>query len=248
MIIGCGVSEKNITSVDPLVKEDKTLEEISEEEDGEEAKMAEEDSENRHATTDEMNTSDERLPEDKELPEDEGIGDGGFREVTMQELVELSTFVEQMDAYGFLMSEYSIPEEADLGQVFYSGAGKAGSMENEEYAAYLKAMNQEEMFTDCVKVSKGDAQDVVMRRLGVDLEEMNTENIGVYLPEYDAYYHECGDTNYMKYSCVDGLVNNNIYTVEFTAATNTGWEFETVQTVLEKTEEGYRFISNMKME
>lgn len=235
MAVGCRASREDVASKDEIVKES---EQAVYETESEEILGSEAESEYEEIPQDAI------VSDDEELPEDEGIGDGGFREVTMQEILELTDFIERMDAYGFLMSEYSIPQEADLGPVFYSGAGKAASMEEDEYTAYLSAMNQEEMFTDCVKVTRSDVEDIVMKRLGLNLDEMLTVDIGVYLSEFDAYYHECGDTNYMKYSCTGGLVNHNVYTVEFATVADNAWEFQEVQTILEKTEEGYRFISN----
>lgn len=58
--------------------------------------------------------------EDTEPTED---GDGSLRELTQQELADLTAYVQRLDTCGFLMSDYSSPEEADLGWVFYSGAG-----------------------------------------------------------------------------------------------------------------------------
>ena len=176
-----------------------------------------------------------------------GDGDGGFREFTDLEKEELTNFVRRWDAYGFLLSEYTIPEEVNLGEVFYSGAGASEDVSSDEIKAYLKACNQEEMFTDCVKVSKQSVESILDKRLGMTLDEANLSDIGVYLPEYDAYYHECGDTNYMAFTCVEGLANNNVYTVDFVADVDWDWEFSKVRTIMEKTEEGYRFISNTSM-
>ena len=174
-------------------------------------------------------------------------GDGGFREITDSEKEELTNFVRGWDAYGFLLSEYTMPVEVNLGEVFYSGAGASEDVSSDEIKAYLKARNQEEMFTDCVKVSKQSVESILDKRLGMTLDEANLSDIGVYLPEYDAYYHECGDTNYMAFTCVEGLANNNVYTVDFVADVDWDWEFSKVRTIMEKTEEGYRFISNTSM-
>lgn len=174
-------------------------------------------------------------------------GDGGFREITDSEKEELTNFVRGWDAYGFLMSEYTMPVEVNLGEVFYSGAGASEDISSDEIAAYLKACDQEEMNTDCVKVTKQSVESVLDKRLGMTLDEANLSDIGVYLPEYEAYYHECGDTNYMAFTCVDGLANGNVYTVDFVADVDWDWEFSKVRTIMEKTEEGYRFISNTSM-
>lgn len=203
--------------------------------------------------TEEQESEDQNLQQetvDDDWTEDDdwtGDGDGGFREITDLEKEELTNFVRRWDAYGFLLSEYTIPEEVNLGEVFYSGAGASEDVSSDEIRAYLKACNQEELFTECRKITKQSVESVLDKRLGLTLEEANLSDIGVYLPEYDAYYGECGDTNYMAFTCVEGLANNNVYTVDFVADVDWDWEFSKVRTIMEKTEEGYRFISNTSM-
>lgn len=174
-------------------------------------------------------------------------GDGGFRELTQEELDEFTQFIRGMDAYGFLLSEYTIPDEADLGEVFYSGAGLGEEMSEEEVTAYLTANQQEEMYTDCVKVPREAAEKLVQERLGMNPEDMDMDSIGVYIPDFDAYYHECGDTNYLEFTCVNGLVNGNVYTLEFKADLDWDYIYSDFQTILEKTESGYQFISNQSL-
>lgn len=180
--------------------------------------------------------------------EQETAQNASHLELTQEELDEFTQFIHGMDAYGFLLSEYIIPEEADLGEVFYSGAGLQEEISEEEITAYLTVNQQEEMYTDCVKVPREAAEKLVQERLGLGLEEMDTDSIGVYLPEFDAYYHECGDTNYLGFTCVNGLVNGNVYTLDFQADLDWDYDYANVRTILEKTESGYRFISNQCLE
>lgn len=96
-------------------------------------------------------------------------------------------------------------------------------------------------YTDCTKVKKSDIEKVVKEKLGLGIDDVVTDEIGVYLPEYDAFYFECGDTNYIKFTCISGSVENNIYTI----TCKSDLEFYSkVETVLEKTDDGFRFISN----
>ena len=177
-----------------------------------------------------------------EMDEDEPEGDGGFRELTQDELNEFTEFIHGSDAYGFLLSEYAGPIEVDLGQVFYSGAGLQKEMTSQETDAFIAA-NGGSLETDCIKVEKSDVENLVKERLGVGLDEVTTDGIGLYLPEFDAYYHECGDTNYMQYTCVSGLVNGDVYTLNFKADSDI-YAFSEVQTILQKTDNGYMFIAN----
>ena len=217
--------------------------EETEEEAGADIEMEEE-----NLTDTEEQESEDQDPQQETVDDDwTEDGDGGFREITDSEKEELTNFVRGWDAYGFLLSEYTMPVEVNLGEVFYSGAGASEDISSDEIAAYLKACDQEEMNTDCVKITKQSVESVLDKRLGMTLDEANLSDIGVYLPEYEAYYHECGDTNYMAFTCVDGLANGNVYTVDFVADVDWDWEFSKVRTIMEKTEEGYRFISNTSM-
>lgn len=177
-----------------------------------------------------------------EQESDEPEGDGGFRELTQDELNEFTEFIHGSDAYGFLLSEYAGPIDVDLGQVFYSGAGLQKEMTSQEMDAFITA-NGGSLETDCIKVEKSDVENLVRERLGVGLDEVTTDGIGLYLPEFDAYYHECGDTNYMQYTCVSGLVNGDVYTLNFKADSDI-YAFSEVQTILQKTDNGYLFIAN----
>lgn len=174
-------------------------------------------------------------------------GDGGFRELTQEELDTFTQFIRKADTYGFLLSEYTNPIEVDLGEVFYSGAGLQKDMSEEEVIAYLAACNQEEIYLDCIKIDRGDAEKLVGDKLGLALEDMDADRIGMYIPEFDAYYHECGDTNYLEFTCISGLVNGDVYTLDFKADMDWDYTYSYVQTILEKTENGYCFISNQSL-
>lgn len=174
-------------------------------------------------------------------------GDGGFRELTQEELDTFTQFIRGWDTYGFLLSEYVNPVEVDLGEVFYSGAGFQNVISEEEITAYLAACDQEELYTDCIKVNRKDAQKLVSEKLGISLTDMDADKMGIYIPEFDAYYHECGDTNYMEFTCVSGLVNGNVYTLEFQADMDRAYTYSHMQTILEKAEGGYRFIANQSL-
>ena len=174
-------------------------------------------------------------------------GDGGFRELTQEELDTFTQFIRKADTYGFLLSEYTNPIEVDLGEVFYSGAGLQKDMSEEEVIAYLAACNQEEIYLDCIKIDRGNAEKLVGDKLGLALEDMDADRIGMYIPEFDAYYHECGDTNYLEFTCISGLVNGDVYTLDFKADMDWDYTYSYVQTILEKTENGYCFISNQSL-
>lgn len=80
------------------------------------------------------------------------------RELENRELQDFTIWINQGDDYGnygFLLSEYEKPQDVDLNEVFYAGAGlDVRQLSSEEEAAYLKAVNEEEIYTE---ISTGTA-------------------------------------------------------------------------------------------
>ena len=76
------------------------------------------------------------------------------RELTSEELRKFTQWINQVNNYGFLLSEYTQPQDVDLSQVFYIGAGiENTSLSEEEEAAYLKITGDEEIYTDCTRLT-----------------------------------------------------------------------------------------------
>lgn len=170
------------------------------------------------------------------------------RELSKEELDELTKFVQQSSNYGFLLSEYDTPEDVELGEVFHNGAGFSEEMTTQEVEAYLKECDQEELLTDCVKVTANNVEELLQKYLGIGLADMHTRMDGVYLEDYDAYYHEAGDTNYISFVCESGQVKGDIYTVKFVNESEDVSPVYAVETTLKKTAEGYHFLSNRNLE
>jgi len=168
--------------------------------------------------------------------------------LTQEEIQFFTEFIQKMENYGFLLSAYDAPGYVNLDEVFYSGAGIDEPMSDEEISAYLAAFGQEELYTDCIKIPRERMEAFLQKKLGIGLEDMG-ESFGEtfawrYLPEYDAYYHEAGDTNYTSYECVGGTKEGDLYTLHF----HTDWFWDDPrsdrETVLRKDGEEYQFVSN----
>lgn len=161
-----------------------------------------------------------------------------------EELQFFTEFIQNVENYGFLLSAYDAPKDVDLGEVFYSGAGIGEPMSEEEITAYLAAYEQEELYTDCVKIPAQAMEAFLQRKLGVGLEDIPDAFNWRYLQEYDAYYHEAGDTNYASYDCVEGVRQGELYTLRF----QTDWLLDDprsdCETVLRKNGDDYQFVSN----
>ncbi len=165
-------------------------------------------------------------------------------ELSAAECQFFTDFIQKTENYGFLLSDYDEPQDVDLNQVFYTGAGIGEGIPEEDLLQYLAAAGQEELMTDCLKLPRQSVEDFLQRKLGIGLEEMRTPFEWLYLPETDSYYREAGDTNYFLFSCVEGRRQGNTYTLCFAPEEDWGALFSGCETVLVETEAEYRFVSN----
>lgn len=153
-------------------------------------------------------------------------------------------FIRKHENYGFLLSEYDRPEDVDLDMVLYGGAGFGEQIPEEEIPLYLAKTKQTAIETDCIKLPKQSVEEFVQRKLGIGLNGLAIAFNWTYIEESDSYYHEAGDTNYASFSCSGGFRQNDTYTISFTPEDDWGSLLYECETVLVKTEDGYRFVSN----
>lgn len=101
----------------------------------------------------------------------------------------------------FLTSLYEKPEDIDLFELFYNGTGLPETMSDDEWQLTGSFDKNGEAICPTVKLSMANIDTVLLENTGLSMEE--TSQIGLdsfqYLPEYDAYYHTHGDTNYRSY-------------------------------------------------
>ena len=150
----------------------------------------------------------------------------------------------------FLSSLYAAPEDIDLFQLFYCGAGD-GLPEGVDPSALNAAMEAavteaEGGVPDCpATVLTTAAMDAVLTEyLGLTLAETNRVGLDqfTYLPEYDVYFHYHGDTNYRSGVTFSsgtrrGALVELVYEDTFMAD---GWKVLT----LWETEGGWQFVSH----
>ena len=200
---------------------------------------------------DQENTEKEQEPSaenpESEVPE----YSGAERDLTSEELREFTRWINQgsnCGNYGFLLSEYTRPEDVDLSQVFYAGAGIENMPLSEaERAEYLKITGDEEIYTDCTKLTTGQINEFLEEKLGLTLEEMSREFSWVYLPDSDAWVWQHGDTNYMNFTCVSGRqLSGDTYELECVPGDENYEVFvPSCRLTLQKHGEDYRFLSNI---
>lgn len=132
--------------------------------------------------------------------------DEGRREITVEEMRYFSEFVQTGNNYGFLMSAYDTPADANLDEVFFCGLIGISSDEisEEEKEAYKKTVPWGEIYTDFFRITTTELNEYLLETTGLSYERMNHSIGWTYLPEYDAYYSDHGDTNYTRFSCIGG--------------------------------------------
>lgn len=166
------------------------------------------------------------------------------RQLKEEELRYFEQYLNQADNYGFLLSEYKTPEYLDLNEVFYSGAGlEQYAMTGEERDAFLNAVGQTEIMTDMVRLDKKQIDAFLLDKTGLILDQMKTGLGWVYLPQYDRYYTQHGDTNIRSFFCPKGEADGNLYRIWCLSDGYTQFSQECMVT-LKKESSGYQFLSN----
>lgn len=174
------------------------------------------------------------------------------RALTAKELQLFDELIQKSGNYGFLLSVYDTPADADLNEIFYNGLGaKQEEITEEEEQAYLKAIGQSELYTDFNKITATQLNDFLLEKTGLSYEQMNTRLEWTYIPEYDAYYSEHGDTNYRTFNCEEGYTADEKRFVLQVApegyGDEDGYHEMRYELILEKYGETYQFKSNRLM-
>lgn len=166
------------------------------------------------------------------------------RQLKEEELRYFEQYLNQADNYGFLLSEYKTPEYLNLNEVFYSGAGlEQSAMTGEERDAFLNAVGQTDIMTDMVRLDKKQIDAFLLDKTGLTLDQMKTGLGWVYLPQYDRYYTQHGDTNIRSFFCPKGEADGNLYRIWCLSDGYTQFSQECMVT-LKKESSGYQFLSN----
>lgn len=182
-------------------------------------------------------------------PENEGR-DYADRELTNEELREFTRWINQgsnYGNYGFLLSEYTRPEDVDLAQALYTGAGvDTTPLSPEEEKAYLEITGDEEIYTDCTRMTTEEINGVLEEKLGLDLNKMTQKLTWVYLPDTDAWVWQHGDTNYMNFTCVSGKqTSDDTFELSCVPGDENYMPYPSSRLTLKKHGDGYRFLSNI---
>lgn len=183
---------------------------------------------------------------------------GEITQVDDPTLEELQNYLNEDSSYGFLLSSYDIPEDIDLNQVFFSGAGFAREkLTEKEKELLLDRIPQKEIRTPVVKVTDEQIEELLSAKAGISYEDSRhplTEEGGwARIRRYNSWYALRGDTNRQYIRCSDAWQQDNVFIVHYQLfARAPGEEKEesavyrpTYEVQLEKTGDGYRFCYNI---
>lgn len=111
---------------------------------------------------------------------------------------------------GFLSRTYQNVKDAELGEIFYNGAGisgSAGALQEELKAEYLKVSGQAEIYTDFMALSEQEMEVLLQNETGLAMADFNHRIGWHYLPTYGAFAKEVSDTNFKQIEVQDVYYN-----------------------------------------
>ena len=119
---------------------------------------------------------------------------------------------------GFLSGTYQNVKDAELGEIFYNGAGisgSAGALQEELKAEYLKVSGQAEIYTDFMALSEQEMEVLLQNETGLAMADFNHRIGWYYLPTYGAFAKEVSDTNFKQIEVQDVYYNKaaDVYSV-----------------------------------
>ena len=149
-----------------------------------------------------------------EAPEEAGEGESEKgRRLTAEELAAYTEWVQDISNYGFLLSDWEDPAQINLYQVFYCGAGISREGTEEEKQAHLARWDQPEIYTDFWAMDKADVDALLTEKVGLTYDQLVAEgNQGMeenYYAKTDSFCVEAGDTNYCRFLCTDGIMDED---------------------------------------
>lgn len=182
------------------------------------------------------------------------VNEGG-REITTEEIQYFTEFIQKDHNYGFLLSAYDTPADVNLNEVCYNGVGASAVsvISEEEKEAFKKTVPWGEIETDFFRITTAQLNDFLLEKTGLSYEQMNDTLNWTYLPEYDAYYDDHGDTNYRIFNCKGGYtVDEKFFVLRMEPGTFgpseddyfSGYHQMDYELVLEKCDDKYQFRSN----
>ncbi|MBU5429752.1 YARHG domain-containing protein [Kineothrix sp. MSJ-39] len=155
---------------------------------------------------------------------------------------------------GFLSRTYQNVKDAELGEIFYNGAGisdSTGASREELEAEYLKVSGLDEIDTDFMALPEQEMQALLQNETGFAMADFNHRIGWYYLPSYGAFAKEVSDTNFKQIDVQDVYYNKvaDAYSVLYRTPgiMDEDGEEGLYRVTLKKTGENWQIIANTEI-
>ena len=186
-----------------------------------------------------------QTPSPHPSPSPSPTASGAKTPLTAESLAYWKDYFAQQENYGFLLSSYDRPENVDLEQLFYAGAGIATwDVSQAEIDAYLDYNGYDELWGSLMKLTPEQIDEFMIDKTGVSLYDTTGSWYWVYLSDYDAWYIERSDTNYSFFDCVSGYKTaDGTVVIECRVPDGYGQQVDKCTVTLKKSGDRYLFYS-----
>ncbi len=241
MITGCELTD--------LLKTNKSDDRIESEADDEDERDSKEDKDTDESAA--AAEESENASETAALEEENSTGE--TEELSDKELQSIEDDLNDMKFNGFMTAEFDSIENIWWDDVLYNGAGIEDQKIDHDTVMneYLKMYDEDELFGDMTYISSENLEKYVELTTGKAYSTMNHPINWTYLKDLDVYVSQHGDTNYTHVKCLSGTKNGSHYIIEYVLEDFEEYTYEPepgeikYELVMDKTDEGYRFISNV---
>ena len=133
---------------------------------------------------------------------------GTISKMDSGKLAELEAYLNEESSYGFLLSSYEQPQEIDLNQVFYAGAGfEQKGITEKERKLLLERMPVKEITMPVNKVREEDVEALLKQKTGLSHEEflhpLGDLEEWAHIGRYNSWYTLNAETNRKQILCTD---------------------------------------------
>lgn len=180
--------------------------------------------------------------------QDKIIGDNESSKLTSEEIANFEKELGDKSNCGFLTCEYSDPSKIDLNEVFYTGCGLSTDISEIEKKDLIKnfGFSEDGFMLDYIKIKTPDINNLLLKKVGLTLTEIEKKLTYKYVSKYDAYYSFHGDTNYIDLKCISGNVTSDgVYIIKYIAYVHSSMPINRIVT-FKKVNDRIVFISNSK--
>ena len=197
-----------------------------------------------HKLNDNVNNKNGGAQIEENIDEEEKIES---RDLTQEELTYFNDHFNEVGINGFVGQSYSNIKDINLFYLLYIGIDdELVQLSDEEKQEYLKYSQTDDIYTSITKIEDDDLKEFLKENANLNHKKGSSINGFYYIPEYNAYYLEHGDTNYIQVdSCNSGKIDENgNYIVNCTLKQYLDGAGTNIKTTLKKVDDNFVFVSN----